>query len=243
MNLISPRYTVPLTREQERSTIEKARCGDQDSIDSLILSNYRFLVKVAHTFRRRGVDVEDLISEGILGLRRAVDIFDPATGNRFISYAVWWIRRYIITAIREQGLTVQLPANYYVNYRGKSEAQIEAHAKSIRSVKSSPSIDGLMTAGIDMIDSGPRADKVAEESRNAALIDTLMAGMDDIDKTIIRSRYGLGSGHVEQLQSLGDRYGVSKERIRQRQLKAEDAMRCGIRRRNRDARSKLQRST
>lgn len=239
MQFIASRHTRPMTTEEERIIADGARQGDQRCIDRLILANYRFVAQVAIQMKGRGVEIEDLIGEGVIGLRRAIETFDPTSGNKFISYAVWWIRRYMIAATRDQTMAVQLPANYHIKLKGKTEAQTEAHAEAIRQVRSSPSLNSMMDAGMDLPSSDPETDALAEDSRNRQLIETLLEGLEDIDQVIIRSRYGIRTGTPEDLQSIGDRHGLSKERIRQRQAKAETELRRQVVRRNLQADRKV----
>lgn len=104
------RYPL-LSEEEEFDLAEKARCGDKTARDKLLTSNMRFVIKVAAQYRNRGLDFEDLISEGYLGLIRAVDHFDAKKGYHFISYAVWWIRQSILKAVSELVNPIRLPAN------------------------------------------------------------------------------------------------------------------------------------
>lgn len=104
------RYPL-LSEEEEFELAEKARNGDKAAKDKLLTSNMRFVIKVAAQYRNRGLDFEDLISEGYLGLIRAVDHFDAKKGYHFISYAVWWIRQGILKAVAELVNPIRLPAN------------------------------------------------------------------------------------------------------------------------------------
>ena len=100
-----------LSREEENLLAERARGGDQLARDRLIRANLRFVVKVAKSFHAPGFSLEDLISEGNIGLMKAIEHFDQEKGYRFISYAVWWIRQNIVRAIAEKSHMIRLPAN------------------------------------------------------------------------------------------------------------------------------------
>ncbi|MBQ0039238.1 MAG: sigma-70 family RNA polymerase sigma factor [Treponema sp.] len=104
------RYPL-LTPEQEKDAALKALSGDKKARDLILTSNMRFVIKVAANYRNRGLEFEDLISEGYLGLMKALDHFDVTKGYHFISYAVWWIRQSILKAILDTGRTVRLPVN------------------------------------------------------------------------------------------------------------------------------------
>ena len=100
-----------LTKEEEIKLAVKAKNGNKAAKDKLVTSNLKFVIKLAKQYQNLGLDIEDLISEGNLGLIEAVDHFNPEKGFRFLSYALWWIRRSILKAIEEKGRPIRLPAN------------------------------------------------------------------------------------------------------------------------------------
>ena len=103
---------IPLLNyTEEKELAEKAAKGDKAAKDKIIKSNLRFVVNVAKKYRNHGLDIEDLISEGNLGLLTAIEHFDIKKGYHFISYAVWWIRQSILKAIYEKGRAIRLPLN------------------------------------------------------------------------------------------------------------------------------------
>lgn len=117
-----------LTPEQETEAAEKAFNGDKKARDLILTSNMRFVIKVAAQYRNRGLDFEDLISEGYLGLMKALEHFDVAKGYHFISYAVWWIRQSILKAILDTGRTIRLPVNKEQELRQIKKAKNEINA-------------------------------------------------------------------------------------------------------------------
>lgn len=117
-----------LTPEQETEAAEKALNGDKKDRDLILTSNMRFVIKVAAQYRNRGLDFEDLISEGYLGLMKALEHFDVAKGYHFISYAVWWIRQSILKAILDTGRTIRLPVNKEQELRQIKKAKNEINA-------------------------------------------------------------------------------------------------------------------
>nr|WP_318714984.1 RNA polymerase sigma factor RpoD/SigA [uncultured Treponema sp.] len=117
-----------LTPEQETEAAEKALNGDKKARDLILTSNMRFVIKVAAQYRNRGLDFEDLISEGYLGLMKALEHFDVAKGYHFISYAVWWIRQSILKAILDTGRTIRLPVNKEQELRQIKKAKNEINA-------------------------------------------------------------------------------------------------------------------
>lgn len=119
---------VPLLKpEEETELAKKAAAGDKVARDKLLTSNMRFVVNVAKKYQNRGLDLEDLISEGYVGLIEAVEKFDVNRGYHFISYAVWWIRQSILKAISEKSRGIRLPMN-----KTNELGQIEKAQKAIR---------------------------------------------------------------------------------------------------------------
>jgi RNA polymerase primary sigma factor len=100
-----------LTRSEETALARRARSGDTLAREKLIQANLRFVVNVARKFHAHGLPLEDLVSEGNIGLIAALDHFNPEKGYRFISYAVWWIRQTIMKAIGEKSRMIRLPQN------------------------------------------------------------------------------------------------------------------------------------
>ena len=100
-----------LTNDEEIQLATRAAAGDKAARDKLLTSNMRFVIKIASQYLNKGLEYEDLISEGYLGLMKALDHFDVSKGYHFISYAVWWIRQSIMKAIVDFGRPIRLPVN------------------------------------------------------------------------------------------------------------------------------------
>lgn len=100
-----------LSPEEEMNLFSLIRRGDKKAMDRLINANLRFVVSVAKQYQGQGMPLSDLINEGNLGLIKAVNRFDETKGFKFISYAVWWIRQYILSALKEQGKLIRMPSN------------------------------------------------------------------------------------------------------------------------------------
>src|SRR3954453_15420279 len=100
-----------LTAAEERNLSRRAREGDKEARARLIESNLRLVISIAKKYRGRGVLFEDLIQEGNAGLIKAVERFDPTLGNRFSTYATWWIRQAVTRAVADHARTVRLPAH------------------------------------------------------------------------------------------------------------------------------------
>ena len=114
-----------LSREEEIELAKKAQAGDKAAKDKIVKANLRFVVKVAKGFQNHGLDLNDLISEGNIGLMNAIEKFDVSKGYHFISYAVWWIRQSILKAICEKSRAIRLPLN-----RANELVRIE-HARKV----------------------------------------------------------------------------------------------------------------
>jgi RNA polymerase primary sigma factor len=111
------RKTAPLSREEEQILFQKAKEGDKIARKKLISANMRFVLKVAIQYRGCPIPLPDLVSEGAMGLVRAIESFEHTRGLKFISYGVWWIKAYITRAINEQGNLIRLPANQHLRVR------------------------------------------------------------------------------------------------------------------------------
>lgn len=114
-----------LTREEEDTLARKAVKGDKEAQDKLVTAHLRFVVNVAKKYQNQGLPLDDLISEGNIGLMNAIKKYDPDKGFHFISYAVWWIRQAILKAICEKSRMIRLPLN-----RANELVQIEKYRKS-----------------------------------------------------------------------------------------------------------------
>jgi RNA polymerase primary sigma factor len=128
---------VPISREEEDEIAQKAISGDIQAREKLIKSNLRFVVNIAKRYQGKGLHLNDLISEGNLGLVTAVEHFDPSKGYHFITYAVWWIRQAILKAIYDKSRMIRLPVNrvaelIQIERAGKSEA---IHPKTEEEIK------------------------------------------------------------------------------------------------------------
>jgi len=223
-----------LTRTEEQTLAREAAKGSEAAKEKLVRANLRFVVNIAKKYQRRGLPLEDLISEGNIGLLRAIDRFDVEKGYHFISYAVWWIRQSILNAINEKSRTIRLPVN-----RAMELAQIEnaieqgsppsERASRLFAVAREPvSLDAPVGPGDD---ASPFGDTV-EDKNNLSHDDRVIAQAlhDDIqavlgtlarkEAEIIAARYGLNGGRALSLRELGVRYRLTKERIRQIEKKA-----------------------
>lgn len=196
-----------LSREEEYDLAVLAKQGDSAARNKLVEANSRFVISVAKKFQGRGLPLEDLISEGNIGLLTAVDKFEPEKGFHFISYAVWWIRQSIMKAIADKSRMVRLPVNRL--------DEAEKYSVDVCSLDV-PVNEGDDTTIGDFIESpaiGPE-NEVLEKNLSES-IDRILDGLSEREREIIMLRYGLRNHEQLSLKEVGDIYGLTKERIRQ----------------------------
>lgn len=239
---------VPLlSYEEETELAKKAAAGDKAAKDKIVKANLRFVVNVAKKYQKKGLELEDLISEGNVGLLTAIDKFDVTKGYHFISYAVWWIRQSILKAICEKSRAIRLPQN-----RANELVQIE-HAK--KSITENMSEEDELKEIANMLNMDVKhVHELVDISREMASLDSEVAGKDNSsttlgsmleDKThgqpedmiinkemkkdvnsvlntlkpteaqVLRMRYGIGVEKPMSLKEVGDKFNLTKERIRQ----------------------------
>ncbi len=236
-----------LSYEEETELAKKAAAGDKLAKNKIINANLRFVVNVAKKYQKKGLELEDLISEGNIGLLTAIDKFDVSKGYHFISYAVWWIRQSILKAICEKSRAIRLPQN-----RANELVQIEHAMKTIKDKVSEEQEFSEIAAMLNMDVSHVR--ELLEISRDMASLDSDVAGKNDSVTTlgamiedkahaqpedfvinkemqkdinnvlstlkpaeaeVLKMRYGIGVEKPMSLKEVGDKFNLTKERIRQ----------------------------
>ncbi len=242
------RYEL-ISVEEEVELARRIKKGDQDAIEKLTRANLRFVVSVAKQYQNQGLSLPDLINEGNLGLIKAAEKFDETRGFKFISYAVWWIRQSIMQAINEQSRIVRLPLNQVsslTKYRKAiSEFEQEHHRKPTdkelaelldiplekikKTVKISgrhvsvdaPFAEGEDNSLLDVLanDDSPRADKNLELESLRIEIERALSTLTPREKDIIKLSFGIGVGQLS-LEEIGEKYNLTRERVRQIREKA-----------------------
>ncbi len=239
-----------LTREEEDAIARAAALGDKAARDKLAAANLRFVVNVAKKYQNQGIPLSDLISEGNIGLLHAIERYDVNKGYHFISYAVWWIRQAILKAICEKSRMIRLPlnrANELVQIEKarrtmegtSSDEEIQEIAR-ILDMDASHVAD-LINISREMVslESPVYTDKDAssigdfledttykapeEQAIENALkedIDAVLATLTQKEAEVIRYRFGLNGYAPMSLKEIGDRFNLTKERIRQIEKKA-----------------------
>lgn len=238
-----------VTADEEVTLTRLIRGGDQAALHKLTRANLRFVVSVSKKFQNQGLPLNDLISEGNLGLIKAARRFDETRGFKFISYAVWWIRQGIIQAIAEQSRMVRLPLNQIgsLSKLYKTFSQLEQEYEREPSVdelaeameKTAESIADVMSKSrrtvsldapygeesenslLDVITSGePTTDDILLQESVSVTVRNALAGLPERERSILMLFYGVGHRQAYTLEEIGNRYKLTRERVRQIKDKA-----------------------
>ena len=250
-----------ITVEEEVELAQRIRKGDQRALEKLTRANLRFVVSVAKQYQNQGLSLPDLINEGNLGLIKAAEKFDETRGFKFISYAVWWIRQSILQALAEQSRIVRLPLNQVgsLNKINKAFSRFEQEherrpspeelaetldlpaekvADTLRVPGRHISVDAPFVEGEDnslldvlVNDDSPVADKTLINESLSTEVERALATLTERERDIIRLFFGINCQEMT-LEEIGEKFGLTRERVRQIKEKA-------IRRLRHSSRSKL----
>ena len=251
-----------ITAEEEVELARRIRQGDQAALEKLTKANLRFVVSVSKQYQNQGLSLPDLINEGNLGLIKAAQRFDETRGFKFISYAVWWIRQSILQALAEQSRIVRLPLNKIgsINKINKAFSKLEQEferepsAEEIaelleltendvkESMKNSgrhismdaPLVQGEESNMYDVFRSNdspsPEAGLINDSLRKE--IDRALSTLTSREADVINYYFGLNGEHAMTLEEIGEKFDLTRERVRQIKEKA-------IRRLKQTSRSKI----
>ena len=234
-----------ITADDEVELAKRIKAGDQRALDKLTRANLRFVVSVAKQYQNQGLTLGDLINEGNLGLIKAAKRFDETRGFKFISYAVWWIKQSILQALAEQSRIVRLPLNRVgaLNKITKELTRLEQEYERLPSaaelaerleMSESEVADALKTAGkhismdapfsqgeenslLDVLENAESPDP-DEELMNDSLkveIEQALAKLGQREGEVLRLYFGIGREHSLTLEEIGERFDLTRERVRQ----------------------------
>ncbi len=239
-----------ITAEEEVELARKIKNGDQMALEKLTKANLRFVVSVAKQYQNQGLNLPDLINEGNLGLMKAAQRFDETRGFKFISYAVWWIRQSILQALAEQSRIVRLPLNKIstINRISKAYSQLEQNLQrepkpeevakflditesevkdSIRNSSRHISMDASLNQDEDnnmydvlRSDDTPTPDKELLYESLKLEINRLISTIPQREADVLKLYFGLDSKHPHTLEEIGEKFDLTRERVRQIKEKA-----------------------
>ncbi|MBO7131582.1 MAG: sigma-70 family RNA polymerase sigma factor [Fibrobacterales bacterium] len=226
--LIQEAREIKANPNATKKELDDAEAKHKHGCEALISANMRFVLKVAIQYRHCPIPLPDLVSEGAMGLVRAIESFDASRGLKFISYAVWWIKAYITRAINENGSLIRLPANQHLRVRKalKEQARGKEIDEDIReliqlgergiSFDSPLKSDTKTTYSEVLADtkaSNPEAD--AESNNFGILTRDLLAELPEREAKVIAGIYGINQESPQTLREVGESMGISHERVRQ----------------------------
>ena len=243
-----------ITAEEEVILAQKIREGDQAALERLTKTNLRFVVSVAKQYQNQGLTLGDLINEGNLGLIKAAKRFDETKGFKFISYAVWWIRQSILQAIAEQSRIVRLPLNQVGSLSKISKAfskleqeyerepspeeladMLETTVEKISDTLSNsgrhvsmdaPFVQGEENTLLDVLENDdPNTDSNLINESLSEEIKRSLSTLTEREREIIVLFFGLSTNHPLSLEEIGEKFSLTRERVRQIKDKALQRLR------------------
>jgi RNA polymerase primary sigma factor len=250
--------TSLLNAQEERELAYRIEDGDSEARDRMVRANLRLVVNIARGYAGRGLGLQDLIEEGNLGLLRAVEGFDPSMNTRFSTYASYWIKQSIKRALINTAKTIRLPAymvDLLAKWR-RASAQLQeelgrtpTHEEIARSLNLSKKKLSIIkkairihnaTAQTDTPDASWSLEEMLTDSRSKApdaemaesddlrMVLDLLGNMDPREAAVLRLRFGLEDEEPKTLKEIGERLGLTRERVRQIECEALGKLREGL---------------
>ena len=239
-----------LSLEEEAVLAVRIREDDRKALEKLVKANLRFVVSVCRNYQNQGLPLSDLINEGNLGLIRAARRFDEKKNFKFISYAVWWIRQAILQALAEQSRIIKLPLNRVgtIHKIGKTQSKLEQKLRRLPMVEeiaqelqideeevqetikignTHMSLDAPLQQGedaklIDMLqdENQERPDDGVLDISLQVEIDKTLDTLSEREKEVVKLYFGIGEDTAHTLEEIGQRFNLTRERVRQIKEKA-----------------------
>lgn len=238
------RKSIILTPSEEIRLAERIKEGDDKAVELLVNANLKFVISVAKEYQNQGLPLSDLISEGNYGLVKAAKRFDHEKGFRFISYAVWWIRQSILQSLNDNARMVRLPANIinkitylnkeiskfeFMNEREPVYGEIFDKDKEVMDLIYYPKCLSLNETinedGDELIELIPsneeEENRIEVDAKVKSELQKTLSVLDEREKEIIQNYFGINTDlEPMTLEAIGEKYNLTKERIRQIKEKA-----------------------
>ncbi len=251
-----------LTKEEEKALARRIQGGDKSAIDILVRANLSFVVKVASEYRNLGIAFEDLLNEGNIGLIEAAHRFDADKDTKFISYAVWWIRKSMLKALADHSNMVRVPTHQLKRVRevraaeaalrrklGRKPTREEISKKIEEDVSRVDEVMQLSLHGVSIDEKvgknvdRPLSDFIEDPGAGHVVdamidrqyehdLDGALEELNEQERYVLTHRFGLGGTAAMTLHEIGKQMGVSRERVRQIENKATANLRKYFKRRN-----------
>lgn len=244
-----------LTFEEERTLANRIAAGDEEAVDTMVMHNLRLVVSIAKKYTGCGLSLLDLIQEGNTGLIEAARKYDVNKGFRFSTYATWWVRQKIGRALSDQSRSIRIPAHIaelvsrikkvtgtLIQKLGRTPTEEELAevlgvevdkvkvaldmSQAVSSLDVPVGDDDETTVGDLQADHGaqnPMTELIAEA--NKQVIESVLATLNEREANVLRLRFGMESDHAHTLEEIGEKMGVTRERVRQIEVKALRKMR------------------
>lgn len=246
-----------VTPEEEVELAQRIKEGDQAALDRLVKANLRFVVSVAKQYQNQGLSLQDLITEGNMGLIKAAQRFDETRGFKFISYAVWWIRQSILQAVAEQARIIRLPMNQVgaISRLKKTAALLEQEYQRKPSTEelakemdlSEAKVESLMGMNMRQISTDAPLDDEEDANFLDVYVEQDSVGTDDAvalesdnnaiqkslnnlsekERQVINMYFGIGTHREYSLDEIAMNLGISRERTRQIRDRALKRLKSG----------------
>ncbi|MCL4180114.1 MAG: sigma-70 family RNA polymerase sigma factor [Verrucomicrobia bacterium] len=234
-----------LTPQEEVELAARIKRGDKKAREQMIKANLRLVVKIARDYEGLGLPLLDLISEGNIGLMKAVERFDPAKGGKLSTYGAWWIKQSIKRALANQSKTIRLPVHLVDRISRMRRVAMRLHeelgreptdeelgeelgmtASRVGQLRTAAIRPASLDAPIGDDDSNTFAEVVQDENAETpyqqlegktvtAMLQEMVTKLDPREATILRFRFGLDGGTEKTLEEVGQKFGVTRERVRQ----------------------------